>query len=168
MEPQGWAGSAAQKRRAGFGTQRLGFDPQTCHFCSLCDRDSMANFSDPWFPSLERWVMITPWYDGWMGRRESNQTVFAPVETCKQEMHTECLLVGLPLSWVGIDLRAGGRVCGVGAGEGKGQEGFREKAGKARPLDHPSANSGACNTPRHDHQVSQALKDPLGTNPRIR
>ena len=91
MEPQGWAGSAAQERRAGFGTQRLGFDPQTCHFCSLCDRDSMANFSDPWFPSLERWVMITPWYDGWMGRRESNQTVFAPVETCKQEMHTECL-----------------------------------------------------------------------------
>lgn len=69
---------------------------------------------------------------------------------------------------MGIDLRAGGGVCGVGAGEGKGQEGFREKAGKARPLDHPSANSGACDTPRHDHQVSQALKDPLGTNPRIR
>ena len=35
MEPQGWAGSTAQERRAGFGTQSLGFDPQTCHF-ALC------------------------------------------------------------------------------------------------------------------------------------
>ena len=23
----------------------------------------MANFSDPWFPSLERWVMKATWHD---------------------------------------------------------------------------------------------------------
>lgn len=111
--------------------------------------------------------MISPCYDDCMGRRESNQPVFAPVETCKQELHSvfECLLVGLPLSWVGIDLRAGGGVCGVGAGEGKGQEGFGAKAGKARPLDHPSANSRACDTPRCDHQVSQGFEGPSGYQP---
>lgn len=62
---------------------------------------------------------------------------------------------------MGIDLRAGRGVCGVGAAEGEGQEGFGEKAGKARPLDHPSANSGTRDSPRCN-QVSQGFEGASG------
>lgn len=77
---QGWAGAAAPERRAGFRTQRLGFNPQTCHFCSLCDQDSMVKLSDAWFPYLERRVMRTILHEVRGGGGESNQILFAHVE----------------------------------------------------------------------------------------
>lgn len=93
--PRAGLGRLPQERRAGFRMQRLGFNPPTCHFHSLCDEVSMANHSDPRFPYLQRWVMITTLQDGGAGRGggKSNQVIFTHIEACEQEMLTECLCV---------------------------------------------------------------------------
>lgn len=93
--PRAGLGRLPQERRAGFRMQRLGFNPPTCHFHSLCDEVSMANHSDPRFPYLQRWVMITTLQDGGTGRGggKSNQVIFTHIEACEQEVLTKCLCV---------------------------------------------------------------------------
>lgn len=78
VEPQRWDRLPQERKTA--SELRLVFNPQICSFSSLCDRDSLVNLSDPWFPFLQGWVMITILRDDW----RANQIEYvASFEPCK-------------------------------------------------------------------------------------